>query len=219
MSAALRQLVLLILFLLAGGAILVGLVLWDDGNVGPLLVAGGAVTIAGAIVSIRRKGRRLREDLLAGKGVISSWHVPQHDLAAFHLLDRERSAADEAYRNLLDIPESAPSQGLRIVIGRDDWLIGGRLYRGNPPMGILLCDVAIREGEPGWIEVAMMSRRSASGWLPVFLRLPVPAGALAAARRTADHLAGRVLPENRRNLDEYLPRHAESLAERSRPMT
>jgi hypothetical protein len=211
MSAAGRQILLLVLFLAAGGSIVVGAVRWTDGNLGPLLVAIGTAGIVGAIVSIRRKGRRLRGDLLADKDVIARWQVSRDELAAFHRIDGERTAVNEEYRNALTIPEAAPA-GLPIIVGRNDWLIGARLYRGSPPMGILLCNVAMLEGSSDCIEVAMMTRRSASGWLLALLRLPVPAAARPAAWRVVDHLADRVRPRNRRRLERYFPDYLGSLA-------
>ena len=107
-----RHLVLFLAFLGGAAMIVWGATLRGYDPLWPLWVVAGFAVIAAAIVSIRRKGRQLREDLIAGKDVIARWQLSQADLTAFHAVDRERAAAGSAYRNILSIPKTAPPEGV-----------------------------------------------------------------------------------------------------------
>jgi hypothetical protein len=155
-------------------------------------VVAGLAVIAAVIVSIRRRGRQLREDLLAGKDVVARWQLSQADLDAFHAVDRKRAAAGMAYRNLLSIPRTAPPEGVAIILGKRNWLIGTRLFY-TPGSGALLSNVAMVEGDPAYIEVAVLNRSSGAGYFMVVSRLPVPIHARPVAQAAAAALAKQVL--------------------------
>jgi hypothetical protein len=205
-----RHLAIFLAFL--GGAALIvrGAVLWGYDPLWPLWVIAGLSVIAGAIISIRRKGRELRADLIAGKDVIARWILSQADLAAFHAVDRERAAAGRAYRNLLNIPKTAPPEGVPIIIGKRNWLIGTRLYH-SAPGGTLLCNVAMLDGDPGFIEVATVERSSGAGHFMILSRLPVPLHARQPARAAAAALAARVPRQNFGRLQRSFPDYLQSL--------
>lgn len=205
-----RQLVLFLAFL--GGAALIfwGAVLWGYDPLWPLWVVAGLAMIAAVIVSIRRKGRQLRDDLFAGRDVIARWQLSQADLDAFHAVDRARAAAGRACRNFLHIPATAPPDGVPIILGKSDWLIGTRLYR-SVPGGTLLCNVAMLDGDPGFIELATVERSSGAGHFILLSRLPVPAHARLAAQAAAAALAARVHPQNAARLQRSFPDYLRSL--------
>jgi len=205
-----RQFVLFMAFLGGAAMIVWGATLWGYDPLWPLWVVAGFAVIAAVIVSIRRKGRQLREDLIAGKDVIARWQLSQADLTAFHAVDRERAAGGSAYRNLLNIPKAAPPEGVPIIVGKRDWLIGTRLYHGRPG-GTALCNVAVLDGDPGYIEMATVERSSGAGWFMVLLRLPVPIHARPAAQAAAAALAARVHPQNFERLQRSFPGYLRSL--------
>ena len=205
-----RHLVLFLAFLGGAAMIVWGATLRGYDPLWPLWVVAGFAVIAAAIVSIRRKGRQLREDLIAGKDVIARWQLSQADLTAFHAVDRERAAAGSAYRNILSIPKTAPPEGVPIILGQRDWLIGTRLYYSLPG-GTLKCSVVMLDGDPGYIEVATVERSSGAGWFMSLARLPVPMHARPVAQAAAAALAARVHPQNFERLQRSFPGYLRSL--------
>lgn len=195
-----------------GGAALIswGFVLWGYDPLWPLRVAAGVAVIAAAIVSIRRKGRQIRDELIAGKDVIARWQLSQADLSAFHALDGARARTGRAYRNLLSIPKTAPPEGVPIILGKSNWLIGTRLYYSMPG-GALKCNVAMVEGDPGYIEVATVERSSGAGHFMTLARLPVPIQARPAGLAAAAALARQVPAPNFERLQRSFPDYLQSL--------
>ena len=214
-----RQFVHFLAFL--GGVALIfwGAVLWGYDPLWPLWVVAGLAVIAAVIVSVRRKGRELREALLAGEDVLGRWQLSQADLTAFRAVDRDRKAIGKAYHNFLSFPRTAPPEGVPIIVGKRDWLIGTRLYRGNPPVGTLFCSVVLFDGDPGYIEVAMVERSSGAGHFLLLLRLPVPIAARAAAQAVTAALAARVPRPNFERLQRSFPDYLLSLPSRSPAVT
>lgn len=200
-----RQFALFLAFL--GGAALIvrGAVLWGYAPLWPLWVVAGLAVIAATIVSIRRKGKELRQAMLASEDVHGRWQVSQADLTAFHALDREVTAINRKYSNHLSIPKTAPAEGVPIVLGKHDWLIGTRLYRGSPPVGTLFGSIVLVDGDPGYIEVAMPERSSGAGFFLILLRVPVPSSARAAAQAATDALAARVPRPNFERMQRTFP--------------
>lgn len=208
-----RVILLLLAFLIGGWFAFNGIAFALEGEAsGYVRAALGLALIIGAIVAIRRKGGQLRDDLRAGRDVIARWQVSPSDLGAFHDLDRRRTDQDSDFCNQLSFPDTAPTEGLPIIIGRQDWMIGDRLYRGSPPVGMLFANVATLEGDPGYLEVAMLQPRNGPGYFLVLLRVPVPADARSAARMAADHLAASVPPSNHEQLARYFPDYVAGLA-------
>ena len=205
-----RQLVLFLAFLFGASLIFWGAVQWGYDPLWPLWVVAGLAVIAATIISIRRKGRALRAALLAGEDVLARWLLSQADLDAFHAIDRERAASGRAYRNFLSVPETAPPEGVPIILGKRDWLIGTRLYRSTPG-GTLLCNVAMIDGDPGYIEIATVERSSGAGHFMLLSRLPVPLHARQAAQAAAAALAARVHPQNFGRLQRSFPTYLRSL--------
>jgi hypothetical protein len=207
-----RQFVLCVAF--AAG---IALVVWgfstegSDGLLWLVWVAAGVALMAGVVISVRRRGRQMREDLLAGKDVVARWQLSSSDIAAFQPIEAERVAADKYSRNWLSIPGEAPIGGVPIVLGRRTWLIGNRLY----PMGAsyfgLLANVAMFEGDPGYIEVAVLGQKSGPGYLLLLLRLPVPAQARTVACAAAVDLDQSVPPSNRKLRQRWFPDYASSV--------
>ena len=207
-----RAILLLLAFLIGGWFTFNGVAFALEGETSGFVSAAlGLALIIGAIVAIRRKGGQLREDLQAGRDVIARWQVSPSDLGAFHDLDRRRTDQDSDFANQLSLPDTAPPEGLSIIIGRQDWMIGDRLYRGSPPIGMLFANVATLDGDPGYIEVATLLPRQGTGYFLMLGRVPVPAGARSAARTAADHLAGRVPPSNHDLLARYFPDYVDGL--------
>ena len=101
-----RHLVLFLAFLGGAAMIVWGATLWGYDPLWPLWVVAGFAVIAAAIVSIRRKGRQLREDLIAGKDVIARWQLSQADLTAFHAVDRARAGSGDSAQRRLVVPRS-----------------------------------------------------------------------------------------------------------------
>lgn len=206
-----RHLVLFLAFLGGAAMIVWGGSWWGRDPLAPLWVGAGLATIVAVIVSIRRKGRQIREELIAGKDVLARWQLSQADLTAFHAVDRERRAAGGiAYRNLLSIPKTAPPEGVPIILGKLNWMIGRRLYYSTPG-GTLLCNVALVDGDPGYIEVATVERSSGAGWFMVLSRLPVPMHARQPAQAAAAALAARVPRPNFERLQRSFPGYLHSL--------
>lgn len=205
-----RHLVLFLSFL--GGAALIawGFTLWGYDPLWPLWVVAGFAVIAAVIVSIRRKGREIREDLIAGKDIIARWQLSQADLNAFHAVDRGRAAAGRAYRNIISIPKTAPPEGVPIILGMQNWLIGTRLYHSMPG-GTLKCNVAFFDGDPGCIEVATVERSSGAGYFMTVSRLPVPVHARPAGQTAAAALARQVPTPNFERLQRSFPDYLRSL--------
>ena len=208
-----RQFLLLLVFLAAGGLIYLGLDAWGSNDMmWPLWVAAGLALAIGAIVSIRRKGRQMREDLLAGKDVIARWQLSPADLAAFREVDRDRALDGKYFRNSLSIPKQAPPEGVPIVIGKDCWLIGRRLYPSGVSKVGLLANVAMIEGDPGYIEIAVLGMMKGPGFLLLLHRLPVPIGARAVAHTVAADLTASVPPSNHELLWHHYPEYAYGVA-------
>ena len=167
--------------------------------------------MAYVVLTARSSLRRLQEDLLAGKDVIARWQVSQADLDAFRAIDRERAGMGAEYRNLLNFPKTVPPEGLPIIIGKRDWLIGDRLYRGSPPGGTLFCCIAQVDGDPGFIEFAKVSRSSGAGYFLTLSRLPVPISTRAAAKKAEDMLADALPPSNFERLKRSFPNYVSNV--------
>lgn len=210
---AMRQFVLFMSFLAGAALVFWGAVQWGYDPLWPLWVVAGLGVMAGTIVTVRRGGRQRREALLAGEDVLARWQLSQADLDAFHAVDTERKALGMAYRNFVNIPATAPPDGVPIIIGKREWLIGTRLYSGlsGVPGGPLLCNVAMIGGDPGYIEIATADRSSGAGHFMLLTRLPVPKHARSVAQAAAARIAARVHPQNAERLQRSFPDYLRSL--------
>lgn len=205
-----RHFVLLLTFLGGAAMIVWGSALWGYNPLWPLWVVAGLAMIAAAIVNIRRKGRQIREDLNAGKDVIARWQLSQDDLNAFHPVDRARAGPRFANRNIVSIPKTAPPEGVPVILGKLNWLIGTRLYH-SVPGGPLLCSVAMFGGDPGFIEAATVTRSSGAGYHMTLARLPVPIHARQAGQEAYASLAAQVPTPNSELLQRNFPGYLQSL--------
>ena len=201
-----RHFLLLIAFVLGAGLIVLGLASGDA--FGLVRAAVGLALIVGAIVNIRRTGQRMREDLLAGTDVVARWQLSGADLVAFHTIDRQRAEIGRDHRNWLNIPDHAPPEGVPVIIGREHWLIGSRLYAQGAAIFGLLARVATLDGDPGYIEIACLGQKNGPGYLLILLRLPVSAAARPSAAAATAWLADRVPPQNQEVLQRWFPDYA-----------
>lgn len=191
---------LLVLVLIAGAAALLFGSGWgmDDPVWLPLAAIGVAMMVY-VIMAARSSLRRLEDDLRAGKDVIARWQVCQADLDAFLAIDRARGELGIEYHNFLNFPKTVPPEGFPVIIGKRDWLIGDRLYRGSPPGGDLFCCIMQDDGDPGFIEFAKVSRSSGAGYFLTLSRLPVPVA--AREKRLQDIIALSVA--SKREIDQW----------------
>lgn len=90
-------------------------------------------------------------------------------------------------------------------------MIGDQLSRGSPPVGMLFANVATLDGDPGYLEAAMLQPRNGPGYFLVLRRVPVPAAARSAAQTAADHLAASVPPSKHEQLARHFPDHVDGL--------
>lgn len=200
-----RYFLLLPAFLAGGVLIFVGITTSRSGD--PMWfvsLAAGLALVIGPVVSILKR-RWMREDLLAGRGVIARWQLSHADLVAFEEVDRHRASDGKDLNNWLRIPCG------EIVIGTRAWLIGDRLYPWGARNFGVLANVFTFDGDPGYIEVAVLGTSDGQGWHLVLLRLPVPIGARPAARAAATHLAAHVRPSDRGALRRRFPDYAWSV--------
>ncbi len=204
---------LLVIVFIAGATALLFGSAWgmDDPIWLPLAVIGVAMMVY-VIITARSSLRRLRDDLHAGKDVIARWQAAQADLDAFLAIDRERGEMGAEYRNHLSFPKTVPPEGLPVIIGKRDWLIGDRLYRGSPPGGALFCCIVQVDGDPGFIEFATVSRSSGAGYFLTLSRLPVAISARATAKMAEDLFAGKVPPSNFERLKRSFPNYVSNVA-------
>ncbi|MEA3011526.1 MAG: hypothetical protein QOD42_71 [Sphingomonadales bacterium] len=203
------EFILLLVFFAGGYLIYLGVDAWGSNDmIWPLWVAAGLAVMTGAIVINRRMNRQICKDLLAGKDVIARWQLSPADFAAFQAVDRDRALDGKYFRNRLILPRRAPPEGVPIVIGKKSWLIGPRLYASGVAGVDLLANVAMIEGDPGYIEIALLSKIKGPDYLLVLHRLPVPIGARSAAGAAAAHLAAGVPPSNHALLWDYYPEYA-----------
>lgn len=203
---------LVIVFIAGAAAVLVGSAWGMDDPVWLPLALIGVATIVYVIKTARSSLRRLQDDLQAGNDVIARWQVSQADLDSFLVIDRERGAIGTEYRNLIKFPKTVPPEGLSVIVGKRDWLIGDRLYRGCPPGGTLFCCIVQIDGDPGFIEFATVSRSSGAGYFLTLSRLPVPISTRAVAKIAEDTLAGAVPPSNFERLKRSFPSYVSNVS-------
>jgi hypothetical protein len=160
----------------------------DWSSVGPIF-AGLMIAPIPLVLLIQAlfamRGRAL---LLAGHRVLASWRVDPAEWERFRGLDARRSADPDSSANDLWIRKSAPREPIEVIIGETSALVDGS-YHVLRPRGLPeLREVRWLEGAPSCLEFSLLYPRSRYGApVPTTLRIPVPAGARAAAQRVLEH--------------------------------
>lgn len=187
-----------IICMLLSGAILYVLPpgFMDDPESIPTLATAMALSIlgvSGAYLLFSGSYRAVRmKDLLAGRGVIASWHVPPDVWARFCAISlKDTGVTIPCLRGLDFIPRrTTPRQGVTIVAG-DHGAIIDDCYYGFSRRGIdILEQAGMIMTNPRCIALVITRvEPRINRWL---LLLPVGPGAEAEARRALLHYSGRV---------------------------
>lgn len=141
------------------------------------------VTLIQALFAARGQARLLR-----GEGVIARWQVLPGEWEQFRRLDSNRSAAAVALGNDLWVRRAAPMEPVEVIIGAKGALVDGSYHPLSPRALPELRGVSWLEGPPDCLEFALLYPPGRYGSaVPKTLRIPVPAGARAAAGRVVAH--------------------------------
>lgn len=139
------------------------------------------VTLVQVLFAARGRARLLR-----GGG--AGWRVYRGEWRQFRDLDRRRSAESFSMGNDMRIREDEPLEPVEVIVGEKSALVDGS-YHSLSPRGLpaLRC-VGWLEGPPTCLEFLLLYPRGGyGGTVPMTLRIPVPSGARADARRILPH--------------------------------
>lgn len=157
-------------------------------SIGPVFVGLGIAPISFVLLIQALFAARGRARLIAGHRVIARWHVYPGEWEQFRRLDSRRAADHSSLVNDLWIRKASPSDGVEVIVGETSLLVD-QSYHVLRPGGLPeLRSVGWLDGPPTCLEFALLYPRGRyGGTLPMTLRIPVPAGARAAAQRVVDH--------------------------------
>jgi len=175
----------------------------------PLVIAGGAVVLAGLVMMIlvwRASRRRAYAEALDLPDAIARWQVYPSDMEAFRAVDAARAGRLWSLANSLTLPASVPPEGFPIVVGQQSLLVGSRLYDHGLKSFGTPGEISWHEGEPGFIEIACELATTNAPQI-VVLRIPVPASARHDAAPAFAHLQGQVTAWARKQIHARFGNH------------
>lgn len=131
------------------------------------------------------RGRTL---LLRGEDVIARWQVFPGEWEQFRRLDGQRAAEEPSLANDMRIRKAVPDAPIEVIVGRKSLLVDGSYHSLRPGGLPEFRGVGWLEGPPACLEFSLAYPRGRYGGVTRFtLRVPVPAGARAAARQVFAH--------------------------------
>jgi len=169
-----------------------------DGMRAALGIGGGLAVVIGAVLAgIWHRDSQAQAALTRGEGVLARWRVARESWRAFAAYDatRERMPLNE-----LTPRDDAPASGVEVIVGKTAMLIGESVHR-LPLRGVPeVTHAALYDGvDPAVVELMLYRpgtgpEGTARAPLRTRLTFPVPAGALADARRVVAEFSARSGP-------------------------
>ena len=142
-------------------------------------------------------------------GALAKWQIFPADMEAFRIVDARRGGRLWSLKNSMKMPKNVALEGFPIVVERQSLVVGDRTYAHGLKEFGTAGEVALHEGEPGFIEISCILE---TGGKPVIvvLRLPVPASAREEAAKALVYFDSQIAPANRERIHRRFAAHFEA---------